>query len=91
MNKVFYWLSARPLFALIGKGYALLRNALDNIPGFDAFRNLATMVTDRIFGVVKFPEAIESRFEPYVEFQRGRQMDRAVVFVVLIYMALLGA
>jgi len=91
VNKVLYWLSARPLFALIGKGYGILRKALDNIPGFDRFSNLATQVTDVIFGVIKFPRAVEERFEPYVEFQRGRQMDRALVFAVLIYMALLGA
>jgi len=91
VNQILYWLSARPLFALIGKGYSALRRALDNIPGFDAFSNLATKVTDVIFGAIKFPAAVEERFEPFVEFQRGRQMDRAIVFLVLIYMALLGA
>jgi hypothetical protein len=91
VTKVFYWLSARPLFALIGKGYGILRKALENIPGFEAFGTLATTVTDRVFSAVRFPEAIEARFEPYIEFQRGRQMDRAVVFILLIYVALLGA
>lgn len=91
MSKFLYWLSARPLFTLIGKGYTALRRLLGGIPGFDAFLGLATRVTDRIFGIVRFPGALEERFEPYIEFRRGRQMDRALVFAVLVYMAVLGA
>jgi len=91
LNKILYWLTTRPLFALIGKAYTALRKMLEGIPGFDAYTRIATTITDRVFAVVRLPASMEKRFDPYIEFEHGRSMDRALVFAVLVYMAVLGA
>lgn len=91
MSRALYWLSGRPLFALVGRGFAALLATVRRLPGFPRYERGATRLAGAVFARARLPQRIEGALEPFLEAQRCRSIDPVLVVSCWALAALLGA
>lgn len=91
LRTALYWLTGRPLFALVGKGYVALMGASRRVPGYPWFERWATARTRAVFRHVRIPERFATRLEPFLEANRCRAIDPVIIMLVWMAGGVLGA